>query len=153
MSLNTKGNIMEEKTYYLDNANTTFLGADVYKKILECYTKCQCDEHSIYSLGRNSSEELELARKKVAKAIGAKPDEIIFTSGLEESNNWAIKGLAKANSSKGKHIITSVIEDKNYTFNRVEPDEQNRKIEARGRYRQTRLNNLKWFSSLQSKEY
>lgn len=111
MSLNTKGNIMEEKTYYLDNANTTFLGADVYKKILECYTKCQCDEHSIYSLGRNSSEELELARKKVAKAIGAKPDEIIFTSGLEESNNWAIKGLAKANSSKGKHIITSVIED------------------------------------------
>ena len=39
---------MEQKTYYLDNANTSFLSADVYKKILECYTKCQCDENSIY---------------------------------------------------------------------------------------------------------
>ena len=39
---------MEEKNYYLDNANTTFLSADVYKKILECYTRCQADEHSIY---------------------------------------------------------------------------------------------------------
>lgn len=102
---------MEEKTYYLDNANTSFLSADVYKKILECYTKCQCDEHSIYAGGRNSQMEIELAKKNIAKAIGAEPDEIIFTSGLEESNNWAIKGLAKSNMSKGKHIITSVIED------------------------------------------
>lgn len=102
---------MEEKIYYLDNANTSFLSSDVYKKILECYTKCQGDERSIYSYGESSRLELVQARQKVAKAIGANEDEIIFTSGLEESNNWAIKGLARANSIKGKHIITSVVED------------------------------------------
>lgn len=102
---------MEEKIYYLDNANTTFLSADVYKKILECYTRCQADEHSIYFLGENSKNEIADAKEKIAKAIGVNPEEIIFTSGLEESNNWAIKGLAHANMTKGKHIITSVIED------------------------------------------
>ena len=102
---------MGERIFYLDNANTSFLSADVYKKILECYTKCQCDERSIYSYGQNSRDELEVARKKIAKAISVNEDEIFFTSGLEESNNWAIKGLAKANAVRGKHIITSAVED------------------------------------------
>ena len=102
---------MGEKLYYLDNASTTFISADVYKKMLECYTRCQCDSSSLYTFGRVSKMELEDARAKVAKAIGATPSEIYFTSGLEESNNWAIKGLARANSAKGKHVITSVIED------------------------------------------
>ena len=102
---------MRDKVYYLDNASTMFLSADVYKKILECYTSCQCDSTSLYTFGRVSKMELEEARAKVAKAIGAAPSEIYFTSGLEESNNWAIKGLARANKAKGKHIITSAIED------------------------------------------
>lgn len=100
-----------EKIFYLDNANTAFLSSDVYRKILECYTKCQGDERAVYFFGDNSRAEIELAKQKIAKAIGASEDEIIFTSGLEESNNWAIKGLARANSSRGKHIITSVLED------------------------------------------
>lgn len=102
---------MEEKIYYLDNANTSFLSSEVYRKILECYTSCQGDENAVYFHGDNSRAEIELAKNKVAKAIGASPEEIIFTSGLEESNNWAIKGLAHGNSQKGKHIITSVLED------------------------------------------
>lgn len=102
---------MEQKIYYLDNANTSFLSADVYKKMLECYTRCQCDERSIYFYGQNSRQELSEAKIKVAKAISVNTDEIYFTSGLEESNNWAIKGIAKANSVRGKHIITSAIED------------------------------------------
>ncbi len=101
---------MDKKLYYLDNATTTFLSADVYRKMLECYSKCQANSASIYSLGRTSDEMFLEARAKVAKAIGAKPEEIYFTSGATEANNWAIKGLARANKAKGKHIITSAIE-------------------------------------------
>ena len=123
-----KGNNMEEKIYYLDNANTSFLSADVYRKILECYSRCQCDERSVYFFGRNSAAELLDAKVKIAKGIGANPEEIIFTSGLEESNNWAIKGLAKANSSKGKHIITSVVEDSSVIFACHELEEEGFKV-------------------------
>lgn len=102
---------MEEKIYYLDNANSCFLSSDVYRKILECYTRCQGDEKAVYFFGDNSRAEIQDAKEKIAKSIGASDGEIFFTSGLAESNNWAIKGLAKANVSKGKHIITSVLED------------------------------------------
>lgn len=101
---------MEEKTYYLDNAATTKLSADVYKKMLECYAKCQGDNLALYRPGREADEELDIAREKIAKAIGAEPSEIYFTSGGTEANNWAIKGIARANKNKGNHIITSAIE-------------------------------------------
>ena len=101
---------MEEKEVYLDNASTTKISADVYKKMLECFTKCQGNSSSIHKMGRDANAELDEARAKVAKAIGAKPSEIYFTSGGTEANNWAIKGIARANRSKGNHIITSVIE-------------------------------------------
>lgn len=99
-----------DKIYYLDNASTTPLSAGVYKKMLECYAKCQGNSQSIYELGRDASAVLEDARAKVAKAIGADPSEIYFTSGGTEANNWAIKGIARANKSRGNHIITSCIE-------------------------------------------
>lgn len=101
---------MEEKIYYLDNAQTTFLSAEVYKKMLECYAVNQAAAGTSYSLARNSKNELEDARKKVAKAIGANSSEIYFTSSGTESNNWAIKGIARANKDKGRHIIVSQIE-------------------------------------------
>lgn len=101
---------MEEKTYYLDNAATTKISANVYKKMLECFAKCQGDNLALYRPGREADEELDIAREKVAKAIGADPTEIYFTSGGTEANNWAIKGIARANRNKGNHIITSVIE-------------------------------------------
>ncbi|MBP3581795.1 MAG: aminotransferase class V-fold PLP-dependent enzyme, partial [Clostridia bacterium] len=72
---------MEEKTYYLDNAATTPLSAEVYKKMLECYAKFQGNSQSIYTVGREAAEELEIARERIANAIGAEPSEIYFTSG------------------------------------------------------------------------
>ncbi len=107
---NEKGIVMEEKTVYLDYASTTPLSANVYRKMLECYSRCMGNSSSLHRLGREAALELELARKKVAKAIGAEPSEIYFTSGGTEANNWAIKGIARANKSKGKHIITSAVE-------------------------------------------
>lgn len=101
---------MEEKTYYLDNSATTKPSADVYKKMLECFARCQGDNLALYEPGRKADEELFVAREKIAKAIGAMPNEIYFTSGGTEANNWAIKGIARANKSKGNHIITSAIE-------------------------------------------
>lgn len=101
---------MEEKIYYLDNAATSFLSADVYKKMLESYAKCQATSQSLYSLGAEAKKELEEARAKIAKAIGADADEIYFTSGGTEANNWAIKGIARAHKLQGKHIIVSQIE-------------------------------------------
>ncbi len=101
---------MEEKIYYLDNATTMFLSTDVYKKMLESYAENQASSDRIYSISKASRLELEAARAKVAKAIGADSDEIYFTSGGTEANNWAIKGIAKANKQKGNHIIVSAIE-------------------------------------------
>ena len=101
---------MDKKMFYLDHASTTPLTPAVYKKMLECYAKCQGNNTSVYAIGRQANYELEEARKKVAKAIGAEPHEIYFTSGGTESNNWAIKGIARANKARGNHIITSKIE-------------------------------------------
>lgn len=101
---------MERKMFYLDHASTTPLSPEVYKKMLECYAKCQGNNTSVYAIGRQANYELEMARAKVAKAIGAEPSEIYFTSGGTEANNWAIKGIARANKARGNHIITSQIE-------------------------------------------
>jgi len=101
---------MEKKIYYLDNASTAFLSSEVYKKMLETYAVCQASTQSLYRISVEAKNELESARAKVAKAIGANENEIFFTSGATESNNWAIKGIARANKQKGKHIIVSQIE-------------------------------------------
>ena len=101
---------MEEKTIFLDYAATTPISADVYKKMLECFSEYNGNNSSLYKPGREADAVLEEAREKVAKAIGADPSEIYFTSGGTESNNWAIKGLARANRARGNHIITSAIE-------------------------------------------
>ena len=78
--------------------------------MLETVATVQGNSASIHEYGRKAEKELQEARVKVAEAIGANPEEIYFTSGGTESNNWAIKGIARANKSKGKHIITSAIE-------------------------------------------
>ena len=101
---------MENKIFNLDYATTSPMLPEVYKYYLESFSRCQADNSSLYSSGRNAAEELKLARERIAKAIGAKADEIIFTSGATESNNLAIKGIARANKSKGNHIITCAAE-------------------------------------------
>ena len=94
---------------YLDNAATTYVSADVAKEVLKVMTKYYANSSSKNSVGFKVSEEIEEARKKIANYIGAKPSEIIFTSGATESNNLAIRGVAMANPEK-KHIITTAIE-------------------------------------------
>lgn len=100
----------KKKSVYLDNASATPISSEVYRDMIDAYGRLYCDTASLYQLGRESSQALEQARQKIAKAIGAMPNEIYFTSGGAESNNWAIKGLAHANKHKGNHIITSAVE-------------------------------------------
>jgi cysteine desulfurase len=93
---------------YLDNAATTYLAEEVKKELAEKMNLFG-NPSSRHSLGKEARIEIENAREKVANFIGAKSEEIIFTSGATESNNFAIKGLALANPKK-KHIIISAIE-------------------------------------------
>lgn len=100
----------KQKKVYLDYAATSPISSEVYREMLDAYTKYYGNSTSIYSLGTDADKALMGARGKIATAINADADEIYFTSGGTESDNWAIKGLARANRKKGNHIITSVIE-------------------------------------------
>ncbi len=95
---------------YLDNNASTPIDPEVIKELEPYITEYYGNPSSGHWLGKKGKEALESARKQVADLIGAKPSEIIFTSGGSESNNHALKGVAFANREKGDHIITSVIE-------------------------------------------
>lgn len=99
-----------EKYIYMDNAATTPVKKEVLNEMLPYFTEKYGNPSSIYSLGNESKNAVEISREKIAKAINAKPNEIFFTAGGSEADNWAIKGVAFANRSKGNHIITSKIE-------------------------------------------
>jgi len=100
----------KQRVVYLDNAATTPMSNEVYREMIDAYGSVYGNPSSIYKVGRDAKQALTKAREKIAKAIGAKPNEIFFTSGGSEANNWAIKGIARANKNKGNHIITSAIE-------------------------------------------
>ena len=95
---------------YLDNAATTAVSPEVLEAMLPYFTQCFGNPSSIHSTGRDARRVVDAARRQVAAAIGAQPQEIYFTAGGSESDNWAIKGTAFAKRSKGNHIITSAIE-------------------------------------------
>lgn len=99
-----------EKYVYMDNSATTPVKEEVLKEMLPYFTSKYGNPSSVYSLGNESKNAIEIAREKVAKALNAKPNEIFFTAGGSEADNWAIKGVAYANKGKGNHIITSKIE-------------------------------------------
>lgn len=101
----------KQKIYYLDNASASQMSNEAYREMLDAYSSIYANPECIYKLGREALDAVNLAKEKIAKAIGASVDEIILTSGEAESNNLAIKGIARANRKKGNHIITSVIED------------------------------------------
>lgn len=99
-----------EKRIYLDNAATTRTEEEVVQAMLPYFTEKFGNASSPHATGRMAREDMDTARAQVASLIGAKPEEIIFTSGGTESDNLAIKGVFEAQSAKGKHIITSTIE-------------------------------------------
>jgi len=102
---------MSEKRFiYMDNAATTRTHPDVVSAMLPYMTEYFGNPSSLYDFSKKPKMAIEHARKQVAHAIGCNPEEVYFTAGGTESDNWAIKGIAFANQKKGKHIITSSIE-------------------------------------------
>ena len=95
---------------YLDNAATTKTAPEVVEAMLPYFTENYGNPSTIYSLGSTSKKAVNEARRTIADAIGAKQEEIYFTAGGSESDNWALKATAEAYESKGKHIITTKIE-------------------------------------------
>lgn len=98
------------KRIYLDHSATTHVDTRVLEAMLPYFSEKFGNASSLHSFGQEAAEALAISRELVAAALGAKPSEIIFTSGGTESDNLAIKGAAYMHSSKGRHIITSVIE-------------------------------------------
>ena len=102
---------MEKRFIYADNAATTAVSEEVLQAMLPYFRTAFGNASSIYKLGRDAQRDVEAARAKVAKAIGAEPREIFFTSCGSVSDNWAIKGIAENLAKRGKkHIVTSVFE-------------------------------------------
>ena len=99
-----------DKMIYLDNAATTKVADSVVDAMLPYFKEYYGNASSIYQLGAKSKEALDEAREYIAGTLGAKTNEIYFTAGGSESDNWAIKATADAYAQKGKHIITSAIE-------------------------------------------
>lgn len=95
---------------YLDNAATTKTAKEAVEAMLPYFTEYYGNPSSIYSLGEKSKKAVREARDIIAESIGAKADEIYFTAGGSESDNWALKAAAEAYGDKGKHIITTKIE-------------------------------------------
>jgi len=98
------------KQIYLDYAATTPTHPEVVKAMLPYFTEAFGNPSSIYAYGQEARGAVEEARAKVANLIAARDEEIVFTSGGTEADNFALKGVAFANESKGNHIITSSIE-------------------------------------------
>lgn len=99
-----------EKNVYLDHAATTYVKKEVLDEMMPFFTQSFGNPSSIYKLGQENKRAVDLAKERIAKAIGATPNEIYFTAGGCEADNWVIKGIAFANMNKGNHIITTAIE-------------------------------------------
>ena len=100
------------KTIYIDNGATTPMDKKVIEAMEPFFDKKYGNSSSSHHLGQEAKIAMEDSRSIIAKSINAKPEEIFFTSGGTESNNFAIKGIAFANKNKGNHIITNKIEHK-----------------------------------------
>lgn len=95
---------------YMDNAATTRPRREVIDKMMPFLCEDYGNPSGIYKIARDNKNAVESARSEIARAINCKSDEIYFTAGGSESDNWAIKGIAESYANKGKHIITTAIE-------------------------------------------
>ena len=102
---------MEKRFVYADNAATTQVSEEVLNAMMPYFRTEYGNASSIYAMGRSAQKAVEEARAKVAKAIGADPSEIFFTSCGSESDNWALRGVCEKLAPKEKkHIVTTVFE-------------------------------------------
>lgn len=99
-----------DKYIYLDNAATTKVKPEVLNAMLPYFSEEYGNPSAIYTFASHAREAVEKSRATIAEALHARKEEIYFTNGGTESDNWALKATAEAYASKGKHIITSVIE-------------------------------------------
>ena len=98
------------KVIYLDNAATTKTAPEVVEAMLPYFTDYYGNPSSVYSFASGNKEKINEQRERIAEMLGAAPNEIYFTAGGSESDNWALKATAEAYAEKGKHIITTKIE-------------------------------------------
>ena len=99
-----------DRVVYFDNAATKKLSKVALDAMMPYLTEEYGNPSAVYAVGRNAKKAVEGARKTIAEAIGALPEEIFFTGGGTESDNWAIKSAAELKKGKARHIITSKIE-------------------------------------------
>lgn len=99
-----------EREIYFDHAATTPVDSRVLEKMMPYFTEVFGNANSQHAFGRNAVKAVDNARDSIASFIGAKPSEIYFTAGGTESDNWALKGIARAHKDKGRHIIISPVE-------------------------------------------
>ncbi len=98
------------KTVYMDYAATTYVKPEVLKEMMPYFTEKFGNPSSFYGISRETKLAIDKARGQVAKALNCDMNEVYFTGGGSESDNWAIKGIASAHKNKGNHIITTKIE-------------------------------------------
>lgn len=101
---------MKNKTIYMDYAATTYTKPEVLEEMIPYFNSSFGNPSSMYSLARDTKKAIDVARDRVAKVINCSEDEVFFTGGGSEADNWALKGVAFANKYRGNHIITTKIE-------------------------------------------
>ena len=99
-----------KKLIYLDNAATTKTSEEVVAAMLPYFTEYYGNPSSVYEFASESKQAVSNARRTIAETLGAQENEVYFTAGGSEADNWALKATAEAYQSKGKHIITTKIE-------------------------------------------
>ncbi|WP_027635036.1 cysteine desulfurase NifS [Clostridium butyricum] len=98
------------RNVYMDYSATTYVKPEVLEEMMPYFTEKFGNPSSFYGISRETKRAIDTAREKVAKGLNCLPDEVYFTGGGSEADNWAIKGIASAHKNKGNHIITTKIE-------------------------------------------
>jgi cysteine desulfurase len=98
------------KNVYMDYSATTYVKPEVLEEMLPYFTEKFGNPSSFYGISRETQRAIDKAREQIAEALNCLPDEVYFTGGGSEADNWAIKGIASAHKNKGNHIITTKIE-------------------------------------------
>ena len=98
------------KNVYMDYSATTYVRPEVLEEMLPYFTQKFGNPSSFYGISRETKRAIDKAREQVAKALNCLSDEVYFTGGGSEADNWAIKGIASAHKNKGNHIITTKVE-------------------------------------------